>query len=30
MMGGQPDEANRRCGEDFKRVVESKIRKIEY
>ena len=25
-MGGQLDEANRRCGEDSKRVVASKIR----
>ena len=25
MMGGQLDEANRRCAEDLKRVVESKI-----
>ena len=27
MMGGQLDEANRRCGEDLKRIVKSKIRK---
>ena len=25
-MSGQLDEANRRCAEDLKRVVESKIR----
>lgn len=25
VMGGQLDEANRRCAEDLKRVVESKI-----
>ena len=24
MMGGQSDDANRRCGEDLKRVVERK------
>lgn len=29
MMGGQLDEANRRCAEDLKRVVESKIREHE-
>ncbi len=27
MMGGQLDEVNRRCGEDLKRVVESKLGK---
>lgn len=29
MMGGQLDEANRRCGEDLKRVVEGKVRENE-
>lgn len=25
MMGGQLDEANRRCGDDLKRMLESKL-----